>query len=267
MTFNTTKCKSIILVISSALLSEASIAAPYIPAKNTSTASSNVTSIFAPLSSKQRQGHAVIQLGGFWANQGEAQDINIQGLVSNHYSVDNQNDGNVLVGVGYYLNGLSHDRFQLAYGLNAFYLGATSVSGDVIQEHLYSNLSYHYDNQNTPIYLDAKAIINSNSEEYNLTLDAGIGPNFMRTSHYYETPNAYYTIPDNAFTSNTSVTFSATAGVGLRLNKIIGKTPLECGYRFFYLGKGQLAKNSDQLINTISTGNTYNNALLCSITI
>jgi hypothetical protein len=210
-----------------------------------------------------------VQLGGFWANQGKAQNINIEGLVGNHDTFEsaNHNQSNGLVGLGYYIDGFHHEKFQLIYGLNAFYLGSTSVSGDITQEQLFTNLSYHYDIQHTPLYLDAKAIIKTNSERYNLTLDAGIGPNFMRTSNYSEVPLNDYTLPDNAFSSHNNVEFSATAGVGLRWNNIFGSVPLECGYRFFYLGQGQLASSNHQIINTLQTGNTYANALLCSVTL
>ncbi len=261
-----TRYNGIILALTAAILSDVSIAAK--PANNSQHLKSNSTYLSTNSSYFDlKHGHAVVQLGGFWGDQGEAQDINIEGLVGNHYTLNNHNLSNGLVGLGYYLDGLAYDRFQLAYGLNAFYLGGTSVNGDVLQEHLYSNLYYHYDIQNTPLYWDAKAIVKTNSEKYNLTLDAGIGPNFMRTSNYSETPLDAYTIPDDAFSAHNNVTFSATAGVGLRFNNIFGTAPLECGYRFFYLGKGQLASNNTQLINTVTTGNTYANALLCAITL
>ena len=57
------------------------------------------------------------------------------------------------------------------------------------------------------------------------------------------------------------------AGIGLRLNNIFDKAPLECGYRFFYLGQGQLKMNDNQLLNTVKTGNTYANAIICSVTV
>jgi len=72
-------------------------------------------------------------------------------------------------------------------------------------------------------------------------------------------------VPDNAFSSHNNVTFTAMAGVGLKLNNIFGRAPLECGYRFFYLGQGDLSKNTDQLLNTLKTGNNYANALICSV--
>ena len=269
MRSNPTKYNGIMLVLLSALYSTATISAVK-PVNNTHAPQSNGTySSTSPSYFDLSHGHTVIQLGGFWASQGEAQDINIQGLVGNHYAFtsNNHNQSNGLVGLGYYLDGFHYDHVQLNYGLNVFYLGPTSVSGDVIQEQLYSNLNYHYKIQHTPLYLDAKAIIKTNSERYNVTLDVGVGPNFMRTSNYSETPLDVYTIPDNAFSAHNNVAFTATAGLGFRLNNIFGEKPLECGYRFFYLGKGQLARNNDQLINTVVTGNTYANALLCSVTI
>jgi hypothetical protein len=151
--------------------------------------------------------------------------------------------------------------------VNAFYLGQTSVQGDIVQEHLFTNLAYKYDIQNVPVYAAAKALIYTNNPAYILTVDMGIGPNFLLTSGYKETPLNNYTNLDNAFTGATTTTFSATAGIGLRVNNILGQMPVECGYRFFYLGQGNLAKNNDQLINTLNTGDTYANALVCSVTV
>ena len=216
-----------------------------------------------------KHGSVPIQLGGFWSSQGQAQNININGLIGNQYTanVNHHNQANGLFGTGYYINGLDRDRFQLAYGINAYYLAKTSVAGSITQEHTYTNLNYSYNIENFPVYLAAKAIVKTNNDKYNVTFDAGIGPNFMRASGYNETPLNNYTIPDNAFAAHTSTTFTANIGAGIRLNNIFGKAPLECGYRFFYLGQGQLSENNNQLLNTIKTGDVYANAIMCAVTI
>ena len=69
------------------------------------------------------------------------------------------------------------------------------------------------------------------------------------------------------YSGRTTAAFSAMAGVGIQMNNVFGHAPLECGYRFFYLGQGNFNKLSNQLINTLSTGNSYANALLCTLTI
>ena len=208
-----------------------------------------------------------LQGGFFGASQGTAQHIDIESLVGNRYTVDNNSQISGLAGIGLYFNGYSQERFQLSYGVNLFYLGQTTVRGDIVQEDLFTNLSYQYDIQNLPLYAAAKAIIYTNNPTFNVTVDAGIGPNFMWTSNYRERPLADFIIPDRAFKGTSTTTFSATAGVGLRLNNIIGPMPVECGYRFFYLGKGNLSRENDQYLNTLNTGDTYANALVCSVTV
>jgi hypothetical protein len=208
-----------------------------------------------------------IQGGFYGASLGRAQHIDIPGLIGNRYTVENNSQINGLAGIGLYLNGPSQERFQLSYGLNLFYLAQTKVRGSIIQENLFNNLSYQYNIQNLPLYAAAKAIIDTNSPRYNLTVDAGIGPNFMRISDYRERPVLDFIIPDKAFRGVNSTKFSATAGVGLRLNNILGPMPLECGYRFFYLGKGNLSRINNQYLNTLNTGNGYANALVCSVTV
>ena len=206
-------------------------------------------------------------MGFFASNPGQAQHINIQGLIGDQYTVTSSRTDSALIGAGYYVPGLNKDRFKLSYGINGFYFGKSSVNGTIIQENLFTNLSYQYNIQHVPVYLAAKAKIKTSNEKYAVILDAGLGPNFMRVKHYNETSLDGITLPDNAFSSRSNVVFSATAGLGLRLNNAFGQVPLECGYRFFYLGQGNFNSKSNQLMNTLTTGESYANALICSVTI
>jgi hypothetical protein len=220
-----------------------------------------------PIVSPIKHKHFVVEAGGYFSSQGKAQDINIRYLVGNRYTVKNHNASNGLFGLGYYVDGLDTTRFQVGYGVNAFYLAPTAVKGTIIQEHAYTNLAYRYSIQQVPIYFAAKALLKNNSQQYNVTLDVGVGPNIMRTSGYSEIPLENYTIPDNGFSSHNTITGTAMAGIGLRLNNVLGKVPVECGYRFLYLGEGKLAINNEQIINPVKTGTSYANAVLCSLII
>ncbi|KTD73663.1 hypothetical protein [Legionella tucsonensis] len=213
------------------------------------------------------KGHLVLELGGFYASQGKAQDIRVQNLVGNRYTVKSHFQGSGLAGVGYFLDGPQLDRFNFSYGANVFFLGTTTTKGYIIEEHLDTNLSYTYKIQNIPLFFMAKSIVPIHSEKVNLALDVGIGPNFIETSHYKEVPLTLFTLPNNGFSDRNSTAFAATVGAGLQFNNVADKIPLECGYRFFYLGQGQLAKNNDLIINTLKTGNNYANAIICSVTI
>ncbi len=215
-----------------------------------------------------KHGMVPVQFGFFGASQGVAQDINIQGLIGNQYSSNNHQGTSGLFGTGYFVDTLERDRFQLAAGINGYYFGKTGVSGTIAQEHLFTNLNYHYTIQNTPVYLAAKARVKNSNDKYNIIVDAGIGPNFMRTANYTETPLTSYSLPDNnAFPDKTSTTLSVMAGAGLRMNNVFGKLPLECGYRFFYFGQGQFNTGNNQILNALKTGNTYANAVVCSVNV
>lgn len=211
--------------------------------------------------------HFMIEAGGYFASQGRSQDIAIRYLAGNHYTVNNQNPSNGLVGLGGYLDGMDTSRFQVAYGINAFYLAPTVVEGEIIQEHDFTNLRYSYSIQQIPIYLAAKALLKNSSTKYNITFDVGAGLNVLRTSGYRETPLENYTIPDNGFSPHNTVTGTAMAGIGLRLNNVFSSAAVEFGYRFFYLGQGKLAINNDQILNPVKTGDTYANAVLVSLII
>ena len=216
---------------------------------------------------KPKQATIVFQAGGFSASEGEAQNINIQDLVGDRFTVTNHYRQNILLGLGYFIHGLDKDQFSLMYGLNAFYLAHTSVQGDVVQELLFTNLSYRYSLTHYPIYLAAKALFNTPNENYTITLDVGVGPNIINSSNFSETSIDGVTLPDRAFTGRTSVAFSATAGFGLKFNNVFGHSPLEIGYRFFYLGPSYLSIANSQIINTLKTGNNYANALVLSVSI
>jgi len=212
-------------------------------------------------------GHPSLQLGGFWSIQGKPQQININGLIGDYFNVRNGNDGNVLAGAGYYIDGPNIKNNKMQYGLNFFYLAPTRVNGTVLQENLYTNLSYNYKATHYPLYFIAKSMFETKHPKYGVTLDAGIGPNFMSTTNFQENSLGDNSIPDQIFSGASTTTFSVTAGIGLKVNQFFGQRPLECGYRFFYLGQGNFNALTTQTLNTLNTGPGFANALMCSITI
>ncbi len=212
-------------------------------------------------------GHAVIQLGGYWGDEGKQQHISIENLIGDNFTVTNRQSGNVLAGLGYFVDGQDKDLFKMVYGVNAFYLAKTRISGDVVQENLFTNLSYGYNITHYPVYAVAKSIIKTKSPRYAVTVDLGVGPNFMHTSNFREHSLDGVTIPDNIFSGQTTTTFSVMTGLGIKINDVFGNAPLECGYKFFYLGQGGFSANNTQVLNTLNTGNDYANALMCSITL
>ena len=264
MLMNAIKISGVAIALCSGLGAAAAVG----PATTTSSSVLyNTLSSYLPESYDQMHRHLVVQLGGFWSSQGKTQNINIEGLEGNSYTISHNNPSNGLFGLGYYVDGIDKDHFQLAYGINGFYLAGTPVKGSIMLEDFLTNFNYNYNTQHIPVYFAAKAVIKSGYEKYNITFDAGIGPNFMRTSKYSETPLTSVSLPADNFTAHNNVAFTAMAGVGLRLNNAFGQVPLECGYRFFYLGEGQLHTNNSLYLNPLKTGNTYANALLCSITV
>jgi hypothetical protein len=231
------------------------------------THSNDLTSFLSQLKTADRE--ISLQLGGFTAHQGRTQNIYIDGLIGDRFAVAQHSDSNGLVGIGYYLHPQESNPLNLSYGVNAFYLAKTNVSGVVIQEMLFTNLGYYYPTTNYPIYFAAKALVkNPENTPFNLILDAGIGPNIIKTGTVRETSlDGGLTIPDQTFSGRTTAVFSAMGGVGVRINHVFGQAPLECGYRFFYLGQGSFNRLTNQILNSLSSGSSYANALLCSIVV
>jgi hypothetical protein len=207
----------------------------------------------------------VPQAGVFSASQGKAQTIGANGLASNHFTVFHQQAQNALLGLGYFIDGVNQDRFSIMFGLNALYFSPTIVKGSIIKKQSLPNLAYRYSLTHYPIYMATKALINLNSDKFTLTVDLGLGPNIIQTSDFNERSlDGGVTSPDNSFSCHTSIAFSGMVGIGIKF-KALGGVPMELGYRFFYLGQGQLYKRNPQLTSTLKTGYNYANALLISV--
>jgi|TARA_R110002126_G_scaffold110918_1_gene248323 hypothetical protein len=217
-----------------------------------------------------KKGHLVVQAGGFWSAAGQEQFIEINDMVGDRLTLSKSHQSNGLFGIGYFLDGLTKDKYSLSYGLNAFYLAKISVGGSVFQENEFENLTYNYNITNFPLYAMAKSTINMPSVVPPVSVDIGIGPNFMRTTSFSEQNipvGSAISLPNEFFSNKTTATFSATAGASLNFHHVFGDAPLECGYRFFYLGQGSFDNMSDQVKNTLKTGTVYANAVMCSIVI
>jgi opacity protein-like surface antigen len=216
---------------------------------------------------KHSNGTINFSLGAFSISQGTAQHIDIQGLIGNDFTLTRKTDQNVLLGLGYFFEGFNRWGMNLSPGLNAFYLFKTQVKGSVIQESLFENLAYQYSVRHVPVYASLKTTITPGSDNYAMTLDAGIGPNFITSSGFSERSlDGGITIPDYPFNSHTKTVFSATAGIGIQFNNLIGNH-VGLGYRFFYLGQGNFVPRSEQILNTLNTGRGYANALVLTLSV
>lgn len=206
-------------------------------------------------------GKLAIEAGLFRTNQGKPQDISIDGLVGDHFTVQDGIQNNGLVGIGYYIPVMDN---TLDVGLNVFYLAKTTIKGSVIQEQQYENLDYRYDVIQAPIYLDVKKHFPM-SESYGFTLDLGIGANIMNLHNYHDEPSdGSNSLPDEAFKSQSNVLFSGSVGVGIELCNLLYHQPIEIGYRFFYLGESSLPGRVPE-IQDLKTGHTYAHSLIATI--
>lgn len=208
-----------------------------------------------------------LSVGGFYSSLGHEQTINIEHVIGEEYTKTHTNNGNGLIGLSYYIKNDEYvpNNGELLFGINANYFGKTSVSGDILQEMIFKNLSYSFNVEHIPVYATVKTIFFTPDKDYSITADAGIGPNFMLTSGYNEKIIYPDSLRDNPFSGQTTTTLSAMLGIGLKRNHLLGEFPLECGYHFYYLGQGKLLVNSSQILNQLNTGQIYANALTCSI--
>lgn len=207
--------------------------------------------------------------GGYKIRQGSGQHVSIHGLVGNYYSVSNPEVGGGLVGVTYHFKSLEFDNneYELQYSLSTYFFSDTTVQGYVTQENLFTNLRYQYKLSNMPSYIGLKLIKLFDDSRYNVAFDLGLGFNRISTSLYYETSLTPYSLPDFFFTADDKFAFSAMTGLGLKLRNAFGTNPLQCGYRFFYFGEGQLKPNNNLVTQGLKTGQNYANVIACEFSL
>jgi len=209
-----------------------------------------------------KNGHFSAELGPYYVHQAHFQHINIEGLIGNDFQPD-YDKSDLIVGLGYYLQGLETDKLIINYGINGYYF-TLHPTGTVVQEGVYSNLSYAYDIRNLPIYAAAQFELHPhNSISY--LIDAGLGINFLAIEHYQEhSLDNGLTQPDNAFYGLSKKAWSSSVGFGFKLNSL-KDFPIEFKYRFFYLGQSNFRKTNPQVINKLQTGRLYAHAITASV--
>lgn len=206
-----------------------------------------------------------LSIGGTNIQQGAQQLINIQSSFGNIYTVNSNSDNVFLIGVTF-LKPVAIDAPALfSFGASAYYFSPASVTGTIFLERNFPNLSYHFETQNIPLYATGKAVLIKQDNPFSLVLDAGIGPNFMQTQNYYERSlDDGITIPNQTFKGSSTIKFSAMAGLGIKLNNLDKLSLVEFGYKYFYLGEGQLNPHT-QVLNHLSTRTINAHALVLTL--
>ncbi|MDF1677465.1 MAG: hypothetical protein P1U32_02080 [Legionellaceae bacterium] len=220
---------------------------------------------FESLSLKRLQKDTAWQLhiGGFVSSQGINQHVNITGLVGNEYSPSKKNGGNVIVGAGFLRPAGTYETFDVEYGVQIYYLPSVTAGGNIAIENVLPNLAYKYSMSFLPLYANLKLNINTEFEKTKVTLDFGIGPDFMRLNSYREIALTNATIPNDFYSSQSQTQFATLFGVGLKSDKFNNAT-LELAYRFFYLGNGHFSPNNNLVLTRFKTGPIYANAVTLS---
>lgn len=207
----------------------------------------------------------LLHIGGFISSQGTRQHINLNGLVGNEYFPTQKHSGNVIVGTGFLLPGMSNDTVALEYGVQLYYLPKITSAGSIYVENVLPNLTYKYGMSFLPLYANAKLNIATQYDKTKATLDFGIGPDFMMLTGYRERALTTATIPNSFYSKQSQTQLTAMFGVGVKSDQFPGGGALEVGYRFFYLGTGDFAPNNSQVLTRFNTGPIYANSVILTI--
>ena len=156
----------------------------------------------------------------------------------------------------------------MAYGLNFLYLARTRVAGVELQEAFPEpNLAFSYRVTHYPVYVVSKATFETPWNNKNITVDVGLGPNFMKTTDFQQLPLNDYTEANQDFAGKSSTTLSLTTGISMQFKQALLPAPvvIEIGYRFFYLGEGKFLSLNSQNLGTLNTGQNIANAVILSL--
>ncbi len=228
----------------------------------------------AVVNAKNPHHHVQVQLGDIYIRPShQDQTIGITDELPDVFSVTSYtNPQRFLFGLGLFFDLPFDCRDTFSLGLDAFYFGQITVKGDILQQQTNDLFRYQYAVTNFPIFAATKATLRNDHELFNdmaITLDFGIGPNIQTTRYnQYPTDSLISIQPSLFFGKNdlSGIGFAATAGVGLKLDDFLITVPLECGYRFFYLGQGKLSINSNANVETNLAIPSLAQAVVCSIT-
>ncbi|MFO2970990.1 hypothetical protein SCO12_05915 [Legionella pneumophila serogroup 10] len=212
------------------------------------------------------KGQAVLELGGASISKAPTQLIAIgEGSLGNIHRVYHSQDLRFLAGLGYFFDVLTYKPLSFGLGPQIYYLKQHNTQGVIDIERAFPNLSYQYQTQNTPLYAAVKAKWAGQDEVSSLVLNAGIGPNFIKTKNYYEhSLDDGITIPNQAFAGQSRTRFSAMAGLGLQFKTPHKTLAFEVGYKYFYLGEGTLNPRPG-FLNQLTTGHQSTHALTLSL--
>ena len=162
-----------------------------------------------------------LSLGGASVHQGMSQLVRIQNSFGNFHEAYHSNEIVFAGGLSYLLNAYATSNVDFLLGASVYYLSDAKVNGVILLERTFPNLAYQYETRNIPLYATAKAAWHDTTKKFSLVADVGIGPNFMKTKSYSERSlDNGVTIPNQAFSGDSEVKFSAMAGLGVRLNDV-----------------------------------------------
>jgi len=189
-------------------------------------------------------GELHLSVGGGQLQQGTQQLIGIVNSLGNFYSVSDDKNRVFVGGLGFFLTPKTYKRTKLSLGTSLFYIGDGKTQGVVHLERSFPNLSYQYKSKHIPLYATGRAVFDAIKAPFAIVADGGIGLNILKTRAFQDRSiDNGITIGNAAFSGNTTVKFSAMAGIGILFDKVIKDHSVAVSYRYFYLNNWTLDKS------------------------
>lgn len=206
-----------------------------------------------------------VYAGSAWLNLGTSQFVPIDGLIGDTFFSSSSAKSHGVVGMALNMDALEleNEKIKVQYHFSAFFVPTTTISGNVTQENLVTNLSYSYSVYSISTLFGLKVTSKPFEKNFYLTGDLGLGFNYIYSSEFREHPLVPYAIPDNIFSygANKVFDFAITTGFGIKMTTVIPRMDFTLGYRFLYLGEGNLPTTNTLVHTSFKTGYGYLNAI------
>jgi opacity protein-like surface antigen len=193
----------------------------------------------------------VISLSGFqsWQSTNTKQTINLTPQITKAYvsnpSTQALGTGELFVGVYQPINKTFEWQLGLALGVT----GDTRINGNIWDDDdsHFNNYSYSYMVRTTHIDVKGKILA-----DIGMALipwvSGGLGFGFNQAHNFTSNPSIFQAVPTPNFSSNTTVAWNYSIGVGVQL-PFTDNWEVGVGYEFANLGKSQLGKAPGQTMS------------------
>jgi len=210
---------------------------------------------------------ASFNVGPSWERAGQVQTLNLTPDITKTYTADKSTNtlptGELFLGIR---NSLPKNlEGQIGFAMIA--TGQATLSGNIWDDSdpVFNNYTYQYKISHMAFALKGKLIGNWNFPLMPW-ISTSLGVGFNKAYGFSNTPTIYEAVQSPNFTSNTTIAFTYTVGVGAQY-QLNPHWQIGAGYEFSDWGRSQLGRASGEIFDRgLSLSHLYTNSILFNLT-